>query len=322
MSWKSVAGASLTALLAGCIGGGGGGSSSSGPPPAENAAPQPDPAPAPQPDPEPENPPSSGPDTQGSLGCSQPSPGSGTRTLVVGGIERSYIIDLPPGYDPEQPYPMVFGFHGRCGTAENFRSRSYGDLDSAMGDDAVLVYPQGIPDPNAEVQPERSNWERSGPRDLAFFDAMLEAITGDTCIDEARVFVTGMSMGGYFSARLACERGDVLRAFAAAAAGPPLVPASACAGRAAAWTAHDPQDELISYEDEGLPLRDYWLAANVCGNETRTLASGNCVEYTNCDVGFPVRWCEYDQTLNPWSNHHEWPEFAAREAWEFFRGLD
>ena len=252
-------------------------------------------------------------------GCGRPAPKTGDRNIAVADSTRQYILDLPTGYDPNKAYPLVFSFHGRGRTASDFRTSS--NLGEAMGDDVVLVHPQGLPDPSSPVEPERRSWERTGDRDIAFFDDLYNELTSEVCIDEDRVFTTGMSMGGFFAARLACERGEVLRAFASAAAGPPLKSYSLCEGSAAAWTAHDPQDQLIDYTTAGLALRDYWLDANVCGQETRQLSNG-CVEYTNCNEGNPVRWCQYSQADKPYSSHHEWPSFAPEAVADFFLTLD
>ena len=322
----------LALMTTGCGGGGGGGSDTpdtpvdtpADPPPVEDP-PATDPPPIDEPPAE--EPPVSDPPPGGgaasrsaaSIGCGGPAPKTGTRTITVAGSARQYILDLPADYDAREAYPLVFSFHGRGRKAGEYRTSN--SLKEKVGDAVILVHPQGVPDPSAPVEPGRDSWERTGDRDIAFFDAIHNELTTEACVDENRVFTTGMSMGGFFAARLACERGDVVRAFASAAAGPPLKSATECVGRAAAWTAHDPQDELIDYTTDGLALRDYWLDANVCGEETRQLSNG-CVEYTNCDAGYPVRWCEYSQADQPYSNHHEWPKFAPSEAADFFLTLD
>ncbi|QJD58055.1 hypothetical protein HG264_03600 [Pseudomonas sp. gcc21] len=326
----------LALMTTGCGGGGGGGSDTpdtpvdtptdtpADPPPVEDP-PATDPPPIDEPPAE--EPPVSDPPAGGgavsqpapSIGCGGPAPKAGARTISVAGIDRQYILDLPTGYDASKAYPLVFSFHGRGREAGEYRDSN--SLKETVGDAVILVHPQGVPDPSAPVEPGRDSWERTGDRDIAFFDAIHNELTSEACVDEDRVFTTGMSMGGFFAARLACERGDVVRAFASAAAGPPLKSATECVGRAAAWTAHDPQDELIDYTTDGLALRDYWLDANVCGEETRQLSDG-CVEYTNCDAGYPARWCQYSQADKPYSNHHEWPSFAPRAAADFFLALD
>ena len=38
--------------------------------------------------------------------------GDHTRTLQVDGRERSYVVHVPPHYDPQGPTPVVLVFHG------------------------------------------------------------------------------------------------------------------------------------------------------------------------------------------------------------------
>ncbi|QJD58056.1 hypothetical protein HG264_03605 [Pseudomonas sp. gcc21] len=282
-----------------------------------------DPPPADDPIAEPPPPPTAGPTPAApSIGCGGPAPQAGSRTIAVGGDDRRYILDLPTGYDPEKAYPVVFSFHGRGdelkGKDNNYKATN--GIVETMGEAAIVVHPQGMPVPSAAEYPERRSWETVGSRDVAFFDAMYEELRGEACVDENRVFTMGMSMGGLFASRLACERGDVVRAFSAVASAPPQKSASECVGRAAAWAAHDPQDKLIPYTD-GLAQRQYWVDANMCGEETRQLENG-CVEYTNCDTGYPVRWCEYSLAEQPNSRNHEWPGFAASQSAAFFQSLD
>ena len=39
-------------------------------------------------------------------------PEGSTRTLTVDGIERTYLLHIPPGLDSLHPVPVVFVFHG------------------------------------------------------------------------------------------------------------------------------------------------------------------------------------------------------------------
>ncbi|UAW98652.1 hypothetical protein KEM63_01310 [Halopseudomonas nanhaiensis] len=258
-----------------------------------------------------------------SAGCGFEPLAEGEHSLQINGVSRKYTVDLPTGYDQDRAYPVVFGFHGR-GRDGQFQNTDYGNLASTMGDDAILIYPEGLSMDNQGAVGDKhggsgTTWELEGTADLQFFDAMLQEAKVESCVDEQRIYTVGFSMGGYFSARLACERGMDVRAFAAAGAGAPVVDPNMCEDMSAAWIAHDPEDSAIDYEAGGVALRDYWLDVNMCGPETQPVASeGNCVEYTNCAADFPVRWCTYSQG----SNHHQWPNFGPREVWDFFLSLE
>jgi poly(3-hydroxybutyrate) depolymerase len=188
---------------------------------------------------------------------------------------------------------------------EMFRGQFYGNLLSAMADEAIVVHPNAAGDPTA--------WDTS--TDVDFFDAMLGQLTGMVCIDEGRIFATGHSSGGFFSNSLGCERGDVLRGIAPVSGGGPMTfGGGSCAGQVAAWIAHAPNDDTVDFSS-GQGSRDHWAEANGCDiNATEPATPAECVSYGGCDTGYPVMWCEYD-------DGHNWPSFAPQGMWDFFKSL-
>ncbi|MFP6899608.1 MAG: hypothetical protein VCA36_01610, partial [Opitutales bacterium] len=56
---------------------------------------------------------------------------------------RGMIIHLPPDYDPKNPYPVVFGFHGAGGPMEGFHRRLTPFVEKG---DIINVSPQGLAD--------------------------------------------------------------------------------------------------------------------------------------------------------------------------------
>jgi polyhydroxybutyrate depolymerase len=237
-------------------------------------------------------------------GCGQDPPEPGERSLQLDGEERTYILDLPPDYDPATPYPIVFGFHGASTSGSTFRSSFYGNLLSAMGDAAIVVHPDALGDP--------TSWETE--RDVPFFDALVVALSSELCIDGDRIFATGHSSGGFFTNTLGCERGDVLRAIAPVSGGGPFAFGGAsCTGEVAAWLAHGENDETVDFSS-GEDSRDHWLETNGCTEASAAVTPPECVEYEGCNEGYPVRWCVYQEG-------HDWPEFAPEGMWDFFLGL-
>jgi polyhydroxybutyrate depolymerase len=238
----------------------------------------------------------------GSAGCGQSSAlGSGDQSLQVAGVTRTYVLDLPPAYDGSRAFPLVFAFHGASTSGRLFRSAFYGNLLSAMGDEAILVHPDALGEPTA--------WNTAA--DVPFFDALVRELTSRLCVNEERIFATGHSSGGFFTNTLGCSRGDVLRAIAPVSGGGPL--GRSCTGQVAAWVAHAENDATVNFTN-GEGSRDRWLSANGCGDSTRAVSPNPCVEYAGCDAGSPVRWCVYQ-------DGHNWPEFAPAGIWEFFSAL-
>jgi polyhydroxybutyrate depolymerase len=242
---------------------------------------------------------------QPSTGCAQLTrPSSGAQGLEVDGVARTYLLDLPAGYDGTRPYPLVFAFHGATTSGEFFRSARYGNLLSTLADVAIVVHPDALGDPTA--------WNTQA--DLPFFDALLSALDQSLCVDDARVFATGHSSGGFFTNTLGCQRGDVLRAIAPVSAGGPFTfGESGCTGDVAVWLAHAENDETVPFEN-GLDSRDRWLTQNDCADTTSPVDPSPCVQYAGCGDGLPVRWCVYQ-------DGHNWPDFAPEGIWSFFSSL-
>ncbi len=195
-TFRRVAAASCAAalLLAGCSDDGDADAAASDPsttvadPPATTAAPEP----------------------AISAGCGTAgTPGEATRTLTSGGLERQFILHLPPGVatDPDQPRPLVLDLHGYV---EGMVIHATVSQMAAIADreDAVVVFPSGTGDPvfwNATEAPDVVD-------DLSFLGELLDTIEAETCIDTERVYAMGLSNGAFMSSRLACRMSDRIAA--------------------------------------------------------------------------------------------------------------
>jgi len=69
-------------------------------------------------------------------------PGDSTRTLVVGDLERNYLLHIPPGLDSQRPVPVVFVFHGLSMLADDLPTMT-GFNDVADTGGFLAVYPNG-----------------------------------------------------------------------------------------------------------------------------------------------------------------------------------
>jgi len=231
------------------------------------------------------------------------SPGCGIAATGTRGFElqklrvldhdRTYHLRVPRGYDSKRPYPIIFRWHGRGGDGLSGGL----DIEAFSGEDAIVVGADGL----------HGSWS-SG--DVVFFDRMLEEIEAKFCVDRGRVFSYGFSAGGFFTNRLACERGDVLRASAAIAGGPR---GDNCRGKVASWFLHDADDKVVPFA-LGEAARDRALEANGCSSKFIEEGEG-CVRYLGCDKT-PVVWCQ-----SQGFGHHIRGDFAPSRVWRFFRSL-
>ena len=113
------------------------------------------------------------------------------------GLTREYLVHLPPGYSQAVEYPLVLNLHGLGSDA--MEQQAYSAFNSVADTAGVIVvYPNGVD----------NQWNvalNTGIDDVGFISALVDTMAANYSIDMARVYSTGMSMGGFMSHRLACE---------------------------------------------------------------------------------------------------------------------
>jgi polyhydroxybutyrate depolymerase len=136
--------------------------------------------------------------------------GSTTRHVTVDGTDREYLLSIPDRYDPAKPAPLVFDFHG---LGSNMQEQSlYTKVDQQASERGYVVIT-----PNGQGGVLR-HWSlvpaTTANPDVAFTQAMLRTTYRALCIDQQRVFSTGISNGAMFSTLLACALPGRLAAIA------------------------------------------------------------------------------------------------------------
>jgi polyhydroxybutyrate depolymerase len=142
-------------------------------------------------------------------------PGSDRIRLAHGGIDRSYLLHVPPA---PGPHPLVMMLHGAGGSAE-FAADETGWSRLADAQGFAVVYPEGVP-----VKPHKAPKFRTNPQewndgsgrgrhdDVGFLLAVLDDVAG--AVDPARVYVAGFSNGAGMTFRFAAEHADRVTAIA------------------------------------------------------------------------------------------------------------
>src|ERR1700761_4258008 len=82
------------------------------------------------------------------LGChaaqsSGLAPGRYVEHLQSGGIDRSFIVDVPKSYDPKTPMPVVLVYHGWTSTAADAEVFT-GMKEEGETQGFISVFPDGI----------------------------------------------------------------------------------------------------------------------------------------------------------------------------------
>jgi poly(3-hydroxybutyrate) depolymerase len=223
-------------------------------------------------------------------------------SIDVSGTMRQYIVGLPSTYDPNQKYPVVFGWHGQGGTASQVATGGTNSRDVFGGyyglryqseqskKPMIFVAGQGL-----DVNDAGAGWPNTNGQDVAFTQAMVAWLEQNYCVDTARIFSVGMSYGGIMTNTLGCAMGDVFRAITPMSGlGPAgFGRATTCKGQVAVWLAHGTQDTTVPF-DAGQASRDFWAKANHCSATTAPTTPTECVAYQGCDPGYPVDWCTFD----------------------------
>jgi polyhydroxybutyrate depolymerase len=128
-------------------------------------------------------------------------------SLTVGKQKRSYRLVVPKGVDLTKPAPIVFAFHGMGIDSKDLMPK-YTKLDDLASDKKfILVYPEA----------EGKAWGLLPDKvknDLAFFDELFATLNKKYHIDSNRVYLLGMSNGGYFAHLVAKERSKTVAAIA------------------------------------------------------------------------------------------------------------
>jgi len=143
--------------------------------------------------------------------------GDHSRTVEVKGVRRSYLVHVPPRYDPATATPVVLAFHGGAANADSMVVFS-GLNEKADRAGFVVVYPAGSGRLHRLLTFNAGNCcghaAAENVDDVAFTRALLDDLAEVVNVDQRRVFATGMSNGAMMSYRLASELSDRIAAIA------------------------------------------------------------------------------------------------------------
>jgi len=189
-----------------------------------------------------------------------PLPSEGVQTAQparVGGYP--YQLFLPRGYgvDANQQWPLVIFLHGSGERGTDI------ELVKKNGPPKVIAAHPGSPfilvSPQLE-QVEDNRW------DVAKLDALLADLRRKYRIDPARIYLTGLSLGGYGTWAWALKRPDLFAAIAPVAANSEDKTADPCVLKdMPIWAFHGDQDDVVD------PLQGFAIvrAIDACKGSVR-----------------------------------------------------
>jgi polyhydroxybutyrate depolymerase len=264
-------------------------------------------------------------------------------SITHDGLERTYILFVPSTYEPGNPAPLVLNFHGY--TSNNFEQMLYGDF-RAIADTAgfLVVHPMGTIDllgnPHWNV-----GWGSSTVDDVGFASALIDSLSAQYTIDQERIYSTGMSNGGFFSYKLACELSHRIAAIASVTGTMNVGQSATCnpSHPMPVMEIHGTADDVVAYEGNlffaSTPsVVDFWAQKNDCS----TPPSFNAIPDTDqSDACTAEHYLYSDGNNGATVEHfkiiggaHTWPGTAfggagtnqdinaSAEIWRFFSQYD
>jgi polyhydroxybutyrate depolymerase len=178
----------------------------------------------------------------GIFGCNKPHDAGATEYFIEsGGLQRRFLLHVPPSYNGLYKIPVVFDIHGSTSFPEQELLISGLDV-LADAEDFAVVAPEGIDGFwNVPVDPAKQD-------DVQFISDIIDVVDEVLCLNQNRVYVAGFSGGGRMASQVACDLSDRIAAFGPV--GGVRFPAP-CQGAVPVITFHGTADPINPYEGGG-----------------------------------------------------------------------
>lgn len=153
-------------------------------------------------------------------------------------MNKEYILDLPKGYNGEKHFPLIIFLHGSGERGTDIKKVGVHGIPKIAkkteGFEFIGVSPQCL-------KAEKARWLTE---DL---DILLEHVLKTYKVDQKRIYLTGLSMGGYGTWAWAAERADVFAA-AVPICGGGNPEDAAKYGKLPIWVFHGDKDKAVKIE--------------------------------------------------------------------------
>jgi len=263
------------------------------------------------------------------------------KTLLHDGETRAYTVYIPTNYQADSPLPLLFNFHGGAGDIESqIKIADMRPIADTAG--FILVYPQALPDPNADGA---TIWTHKTPTivdDIFFVEAMIDILATEYSIDESRVYACGYSNGGEFAFELACRLSHRIAAIGVVARSMFIETFNNCAPEhpTAIVTIHGTKDDYegitfagITYYPALAEVNNYWASFNNT-DATPTIMELPDINTTDATTVEHYSWpngdgCVTIEHFKVINGGHDWPGSfgnmdidASLEIWNYVAEYD
>lgn len=219
----------------------------------------------------------------------------------TGFLDRpGYVVYLPRDYDPSRAWPVILSLHGSGERGTEPQRATQIGVAGAIRHDPVLV-PSIVVFP---IAPEESRW-LDAPAESAM--RALDRTIDEFHVDRRRVYVTGLSMGGYGAIHLALAHPDRFAAMVVVCGGLLPHPATTAVLQSPLTAGGDDPYVVAAQALKQIPI---WLFHGaddpvIPADESRRLAEALR------SAGADVHYTEY-----PATGHNSWDKaYADRAMW-------
>ena len=145
-----------------------------------------------------------------------------------------YLIYLPRDYDPSRTWPLLLFLHGAGERGDDIARVAFHGPPKLIRE-ATMDLPFIVVSPQV---PEERVWS------VRFLDALLEEVAATHSVDADRIYVTGLSMGGYGTWELALEFPHRFAAIVPISGGGTM-PGACTLRHLPIWAFHGAQDQVV-----------------------------------------------------------------------------
>lgn len=193
---------------------------------------------------------------------------------------RPFTVEVPAGYDPSVPAPLLVVLHGY--TSSGPAVKEYFNLQSLAEERGFLaVYPDGTVDgrgqPFWNATDACCNFFNVGTGDSGYLMGIVNDVKGRYSVDSKRIYFLGHSNGGFMSYRMACDHADMVAAIVSVA-GATFTDTNACqpSEPVSVLQIHGTTDQVISYSGGAILGKTFpgasgsastWAAYNGCATK-------------------------------------------------------
>ncbi|WP_141731472.1 alpha/beta hydrolase family esterase [Oligoflexus tunisiensis] len=198
--------------------------------------------------------------------------------FVYLGSDRPAAVKLPAHYNANQKYPLLVILHGYGSTASE--TGFYLEVDvHPMAAPYIYIAPEGTLDAQG-----RRHWNAAPPQepgevnDSIYLQELIAQAKATFSVDPARIYVVGVSNGGFMAYRLACDT-DGLLAGIVSIAGAMFSDQSYCRTKTpiSVLQIHGTRDEIVPFESTrpeslgALASAQTWAQKNGCQSSAEML---------------------------------------------------